>query len=352
MRQVRGPRVSARSLSSQSPLLVALLIGGCSLGEIGGAERSVPTPPAPEANALPGSRAATAAQPDGSTTPGAGETGADGGGVSGGRDGSLDSATRSDSAITPTPGVRNFTNDRNQFFGATRCTQAGVQLCEDFESGTIDANTWQVVGTTPVVDGAQKARGSKALHITQNGNGVSFLRETKTFPAVNNHYFGRAFYYFSKMPSLPGMSFSHWTILAGSGTQVTGEIRVGGFLTNGKLLFGVGTDSSGSADGTGDWTTLDSDPGGTPNEIPLNQWVCVEWEHKGSTNETRFFWDGVEHASLHTTPTVNGGNGKPYNLPIFTDVWIGWAEYQASSQTFEMWVDEIAIDKERIGCVL
>jgi hypothetical protein len=30
----------------------------------------------------------------------------------------------------------------------------------------------------------------------------------------------------------------------------------------------------------------------------------------------------------------------------------GWAEYQATTQKFELWFDEIAIDRERIGCVL
>jgi hypothetical protein len=326
--------------------LVTLLLGGCSLGEIGGDQARRPLPPSPTALGAERGEVASGASELGDDPAPSPPTPSD----------LADAAAPGDGAsgadMPPVPGVRDLTSDRNQFFGASRCAQANVALCEDFESGAVDTNVWQVVGTTPVVDGVQKARGGKALHITQHGNGVSFLRETKTFPAPNNDYFGRAFYYFAKMPSPPGMTFSHWTIVAGSGTNVTGEIRVGGFLQNGQLTFGVGTDSGGAADGTGDWTTLDDDPKGNPEAIPLNQWVCVEWSHKGSTNETRFYWDAVEHGSLHTTPTVNGGNGKPYYLPTFDEVWIGWAEYQTSSQTFEMWVDEIAIDGDRVGCVL
>jgi hypothetical protein len=49
---------------------------------------------------------------------------------------------------------------------------------------------------------------------------------------------------------------------------------------------------------------------------------------------------------------MHGGNMNPYDLPQFTSVWMGWQEYQTSTEPFEMWIDEIAIDKERIGCVL
>ena len=249
-------------------------------------------------------------------------------------------------------GGRDFTSDRTKFFGASRCAAAGVQLCEDFESGTLDTSTWTVVGDTPVIDGVQHARGNKALHITKAGSGQSYVRETKTFPAVNNTYYGRAFFYFAQLPSSPGMSYAHWTFAAATGTGTSGEIRLSGQLQGGHNLFGVGTDSGGDPIGTGDWTNSDDDPAMSPAPVPLQQWVCVEWMHKGDTSETRFYWDGTEHPSLYTSSTKHGGNGNAYLLPQFTDLWLGWQEYQGSSETFELWIDEIAIDKERIGCVL
>lgn len=237
------------------------------------------------------------------------------------------------------------------FFGASRCAQAGVQLCEDFESGVLDSATWTVVGTKPVIDGVQHARGSKALHILINGNGASYIRETKTFPAANNTYWGRMFVYFQSLPVAP-LTYSHWTILAASGTGVSGEIRVSGQLQSGVNRFGVGTDNRVDANGTGDWTTSDNDPTGKAAPVPTGQWACIEWLHKGDTNETRFYWDGVEHPSLHTTPTMHGGNTNPFILPQFKSVWVGWQEYQTTTEPFELWVDEVAIDKARIGCVL
>ena len=244
---------------------------------------------------------------------------------------------------------RDFSTDRTKFFGASRCAQSGAQLCEDFESGVLDTATWTTVGTKPVIDTLQAARGTHALHITMPGNGASYIKEKKTFPAAGNRYFGRAFLYFAKLPVAPGMTYAHWTVIAG--TTDLGEIRVSGQLQSGKNLFGVGTDSGQAATGTGDWTTKDNDPAGAPVTVPTGAWLCLEWMHDGTANETRFWWDATEHASLHTTSTMHGGNANPFTLDPFTAAWVGWQEYQPSTEPFELWVDEIAIDPERIGCV-
>jgi hypothetical protein len=285
----------------------------------------------------------------------------DGGGVDAARGGDSggDSAAPADTGAGDTgiadtgggDGGRDYSTDRNKFFGASRCAQANVQLCEDFESDTLDQATWTVSGPAPVIDGVQAARGNKALHITVDGNGGSNIAERKTFPEPNNTYFGRVFVWFDKLPG-PPLTYAHWTFIAASGTDVSGEIRVSGQFQNGKNLFGVGTDNSVDPQGTGDWTNSDNDPNGAPMAVPTKQWLCIEWLHKGDTNETRFWWDATEHPSLYTSMTVHGGNNNPYILPQFTRVWLGWAEYQGTNEPFELWMDEIAIDKERIGCVL
>ena len=247
---------------------------------------------------------------------------------------------------------RDLTPNKAAFFGASRCAQAGVKLCEDFESGTLAPATWTTNGVKPVIDGVQHARGAKALHITVNGNGPSYIKETKSFPAPNNTYWGRMFVWFDSLPVPAGaFTYAHWTFAAASGSVVPGEIRLSGQLQNGKNLFGVGTDNR-TVNGSGDWTTSDKDPTNAPLAVPTKQWLCIEWLHKGDTNETRFFWDAVEHPSLYTTSTKNGGNGKPYLLPTFDALWVGWQEYQTTTEKFELWIDEIALDAQRIGCVL
>jgi hypothetical protein len=263
-------------------------------------------------------------------------------------------ASRSGPDANPTgpeagAGGRDLSTDPTKFFGDSRCAAAHVQLCEGFETGSLDQALWTAQGTAPTIDGLQHARGTRALHVTLSGSGLSSIRETKTFPEANNGYYGRIFVFFKSLPAAP-MPYAHWTILAASGTGVSGEIRVSGQLQNGANIFGVGTDNR-TPTGTGDWTNSDADPN-PPVPVPLNTWLCVEWVHKGDTNETRFYWDGVEHPSLYTSLMKHGGNTNPYRLPTFTSLWFGWQEYQPSSQTFELWIDEIAIDAQRIGCVL
>ncbi len=247
-----------------------------------------------------------------------------------------------------------LSTDRALFFGATRCADAGFLLCENFETGAINPSIWTVTGGSAVAVGtAEHARGNYALHITRVGNGSAYIKETKTFPAKNNTYYGRVFVKFISLPATP-MGYAHWTIIAAAGSVVDGEIRVSGQRpTNpsAKQLFGVGTDNRTQTTGTGDWTISDADPPGNPRAVPLNEWMCIEWLHQGSTNETRFWWDAVEHPSLHTTSNTMPVNSNPFILPQFNNLWLGWAEYQASTQTFELWMDEIAVHSSRIGCV-
>lgn len=254
-------------------------------------------------------------------------------------------------AAIDAPQGRDLSTDRTKFFGASRCAAANVALCEDFESGTLDPGTWQTVGTAPVIDTAQAARGTHALHIHMTTNGASYIKETKTFPALKGNYFGRAFVYFTHVPVVSGaFTYSHWTIAASS-TSI-GEIRISGQLQNGKNLFGVGTDSGGNAAGTGDWTNSDKDPAGSPRTVPTGEWMCLEWQHDSTDDVTHVWWDDVAHPSLDTTATMHGGNTNPYDLPDITAAWFGWQEYQASTEDFELWVDEIAVDSARIGCVI
>ncbi len=244
--------------------------------------------------------------------------------------------------------VDPFPTDRATFFGASRCVNASLLLCEDFESGAVDKNRWTIRGGTVTVEGAEHARGGKALHINRQGNGAANIQTKKIFPAPKNTYYGRAFYKFVSLPK-SAMGYAHWTIAAATGSKVTGEIRLGGQLQNNRNLFGVGTDNR-NADGTGDWTNSDNDPPKNPRAVPTGGWMCLEWMHDGQNDETRFWWDGVEHPSLRTTKTMHGGNTNPFILPEFEAVWIGWDEYQQTTAGFELWVDEIALNGTRIGC--
>ncbi len=287
-----------------------------------------------------------------------GSAGVSGGGVGGGA-----GVSGAGGLAAGGTGARDLSSNRDLFFGDSRCAAAKVQFCEDFEAGTLDAATWKTGGTAPVIDELQHARGKKALHVTQ-GQGNSQIRTGKPFPAMNGRYWGRAFVYANAMPhqsaDADSLTYSHWTILAATGATVAGEVRIGGQLQkryqNATSLnfWGVGTDNHTEPEGSGDWTNADDDPKGAAKPVMEKQWQCVEWMGDYMTDETKFFLDATEHPSLATTTmTKHGGNPtKPFFLPEFNAIWFGWAEYQPTTQKFELWFDEIAIDHERIGCVL
>jgi hypothetical protein len=255
----------------------------------------------------------------------------------------------------PTDGGRDFSTDRSKFFGSSRCASSGLVLCDGFETGTLDTQTWTKAGNgTITIDAMHAARGTNALHVRSVDNGWAIIRESKTFPAPGNRYFGRMFVWFSLLPVAP--NWAHWNIAEAEGTGSTELGRIGGQWDPGfdgktpQNYFGQGSGPG----PTGDWTNQDQDPGGKPTAVPTGSWICVEWMHDGDANQTRFFWDGTEHASLYTDATHHGGNQSVmYDLPAFTSVYFGFWFYQGNGQgqVFDTWIDEVAIDYQRIGCV-
>lgn len=227
----------------------------------------------------------------------------------------------------------------------------GLILCDDFEGDDIDTSVWTIEtsgGNSMTLSSEQARHGSKSVHIVAN-NGYARLRNESAFPMPNNDYFGRMYLRVARFSTV---AWAHFTVAEGAGVGDGSLIRVGGQYNSSIQAnrWGVGTDGG----PTGDWTMHDNDPPGSPSEPPVDTWVCLEWEHKGSTNETRFFVDGEEHPSLATTATKHGSSnaGVEYILPEMTSFWFGWWQYQQdSSAPFEVWIDLVAIDDERVFCL-
>ena len=77
-------------------------------------------------------------------------------------------------------------------------------------------------------------------------------------------------------------------------------------------------------------------------------WHCAEWYFDTPKNEARFWWNGQERPRLHW---VNNKPDQPqFTFPDVKAQSIGWAEYQGTKTPYESYIDEIAIDPNRIGC--
>jgi hypothetical protein len=201
-----------------------------------------------------------------------------------------------------------------------------------------DPAVWQKAvsggGTIEVVS-TMARRGRKSLHIrTPAGPSETYLHESKTFPAMGNAFYGRLFFTFDRRPA----AFVHWNVVEGRGTGNNNRIRYGGInnMSFGNwFLFNIqrlGANETGRDD--------DADP-----PIPARTWVCMEWMFDGTANEARLWRDGVERPKMHVT-----GLDPQFAMPTFHDLFIGWAIYQNIEAGYEVWIDSIALDSQKIGC--
>ncbi len=81
------------------------------------------------------------------------------------------------------------------------------------------------------------------------------------------------------------------------------------------------------------------------------EWHCVEYYVDTTSQEYRFFFDGTEHLSF--TDTFRDWQDIEYeaDLPSSYDrVKVGWNNYSSAPPGFEVYIDDVAFDHERIGC--
>ena len=335
----------ARSLFPLVSCLVALGLGGCA-DDSGSADDATGTGTGLVTGTSSMTSAGSGATPTTTDSPMTSTVGADS--MTDDETGSVTTSQPADSSDSGSTGngERDFGPERDEFFGDSRCADADVLLCDGFEDGEIDESVWEIVasggGSVELVTD-ESARGGQSVHIRAN-NGRGFLRNSSVFPVNGDRYWGRMFI---RVDRFSTEAWAHWTIAEASGEGDGSLIRVGGqYNTNqGENHWGVGSDGG----PTGDWTTHDQDRSSDP---PEDTWICVEWLHDGATDEAQVFIDAVEHPSLATTSDTHGGNDVAYDLPGFTSVWFGWWQYQSDPTAFDVWIDEIAIDTERMGCKL
>lgn len=248
---------------------------------------------------------------------------------------------------------RFYGTDRAQFFGAPRCSR-DVVLCDDFESRDAgdfpDPLTWSrnaTAGITIAIDTTRAARGTKSVRFTTpNVPSEAYIRETKSFAVTHNAFYGRLFYY----QQAPGpQKFAHWNVIEATGPQVVDGVQMTSFYRYGGVSLGGIFNNY--------LFQFEHRPR-EPNYVeigqaedkqlePLGQWVCLEWFFDGDATEGRLWKDGVELPALHATSPFNGVS---FTMPVFNGLNIGWAHYQNPEAGFEVWVDEVAVDTQRIGC--
>lgn len=216
-------------------------------------------------------------------------------------------------------------------------------LCEDFEGadvGSIPAG-WTAEGDVAVVEGG--AAGTRSLRMGAANSGPR--RISRPTPSLGAHW-GRVRY---RVQTPTPAVFVHSTLveLTGDGPELgTAWYRVVDTVQDAErkhqFLFNVQPASSGEF-GKGspyDWEFTD-------------EWQCAEWQVDGANQKYRFFLNDTEVTSVAIENGAgNYGTGQDRtHLPaIFTNLALGWYNYQSAAPGFVAWLDDLAIGNDQVGC--
>ena len=263
--------------------------------------------------------------------------------------------------------------------GSGSCPPSAV-ICDDFEKyadGTTnlapDWITYTYSGAVRV-DATKPRGGNRSLHVTtQQGmrRYADIVRETRGQELMPRKHYGRLMLWITTMPQGP----QHWNINISSGPVVgfpdeIAKYAEGGMygklmsnyaqreraMANGMYLLRGGGPENGDAAADSDCAVA-----APAQTIATRKWVCWEWLYDG-TADSAFLWlDGQPQTEIDAVGSGKqcqgpGFNGRPmmanyrWEAPrVWDKVIIGYEQYQ-DMPAQEVWIDDVVIGSERVGC--
>jgi hypothetical protein len=242
----------------------------------------------------------------------AGQVGADAGG--GGAPG--------DAASTAEGGTPDAGSD-----AATAACKA--LFCEDFETGKLDTTRWELdvgydAANTVTVQAAKVRRGGFAAHahLASTGGGFANIRTKAPFPALASDLWGRA-YVLQTVDATVGHN-----ALVKMESNGAGVLEVGQSMGKVQLTF---------------YPPTGENPAGYATSIPEAKWTCLEWHMAKTAPQIELFADGVSLASY----TYSGAAA----IPTFSAIKLGLETHSSNTSTDDVYIDDVALDRARIGCL-
>jgi len=231
------------------------------------------------------------------------------------------------------------------------CKTAGTELCDGFESGSIDATLWGTPAPTPgasvMVDNGHVHSGNFALHVklVPGQANTAQITDAVTFPAKNNTFYTRAFFYFS--PDVPSGAY-HLAVLLATGNNDLGFVQAGLGVAADKQYVGYSEYyGSGPGNTAHGGTFTEFGPDSNTRVAPMT-WICLELmqgSDAAMTTTMRRVWvDGKE-----LPEQVSNYNGR--KAPKFDLMSIGILQYHASPTPIDVWIDDVRVSSSGpIGC--
>lgn len=227
------------------------------------------------------------------------------------------------------------------------CASPNILLCEDFESGAIAPGRWSVTqdSATVEVTTGKAARGTHSLlvHVSNKlsgGDNVGYIYSKKTFPLSGATLFIRALVY---VPS--AVPDRHYSVMEARGTKNPDGSYPGYGL---NLVPDLVELDKPSVFRTLRYTVLgpSSQAKNSSQRVPYDQWTCFEWELRGTTNDLYFNLDDKAVPSM----TVKG-----WTAPAGVRLYFGERTVHDEPKYpdgFDLWIDEILVSTQKIGCAL
>jgi hypothetical protein len=214
---------------------------------------------------------------------------------------------------------------------------ASHPVCIDFEAKALDSR-WRGAGTSVTVEPGKAAHGMYALHLTNLQPGSSRVISTTQMGTITNVIWGRFYLYMT-----PGAPNGHGSLV--TATDQAGNWYELGFQFNAYH---------------GNWHV----PAGVPERwmnskviIPGDRWVCVEFLFDGATPAVTKVWsDGVAvaYSQVASSPAlVKVQQFRRFEIGFHPSHGTSLKSYEGSTPpaTSDVWIDDLALDADRIGCI-
>jgi hypothetical protein len=245
--------------------------------------------------------------------------------------------------------------------GAERAKSLFTDDFEAHTSGLSPGAPWSEAtfrsGAVIKVDAGHAFSGHQALHIftprgAQYRRGYVAIHLKSPAPDAMAAMYGRAMVFLDEAPlALPGAPPVHWTLLQGEGRSADDRY-------NSIYRLGVegwrGTQLMANFETTPPVTTDCKQKSAL--SLPVRRWTCVEWHFDVASNEMEFWMD--RRKVVHVVTRAAAANacrgddlrGEWRAPPKFDSFYIGFERYADSANDQNLWVDDVALSKQRLGC--
>jgi hypothetical protein len=266
---------------------------------------------------------------------------------------------------SPFPGKRGRTSILFLSMGLAGAAYAGdVLFSDDFEShaaGELPGAPWSEAtfktGAVIKVDAEHAFSGKQALHIlTPRGakyrRGYLAIHLKNPVPDAQPGMYGRARVFLDAAPiALADAPPVQWTLLQGEGRSADDRYN---------SIYRLGVEGK---DGLSLMANFETTPPVTTDckvksarALPPGRWTCVEWHLKAASNEMQFWLDGREVVRVSgRARSANACRGDDLEgewraPPKFDSFYIGLERYADSANDQNLWIDDVALSAQRIGC--